>query len=69
VTVVLSGFASKKGSAIYNNKLSFERAEAIKKILLSKGLSAKDIMTLHHGVDDSQSEAEARRVEITFLIQ
>lgn len=69
VTVVLRGYASKKGSAIYNNTISFNRAEAVKKILLEYGLSSKDIMTLHHGVDEGQDEASSRRVEVTLLVQ
>jgi outer membrane protein OmpA-like peptidoglycan-associated protein len=67
ITVVLRGYASAKGNAMYNNTLSFNRAEAIKKALLRKGLSSKDIVTMHHGVDHSGNEADARRVEISFI--
>lgn len=69
VTVVLRGFASSNGSAMYNNTISFKRAEEVKKVLLNHGLSAKDIMTMHHGIDDSKDDAAARRVEVTLLVQ
>lgn len=69
VTAVLRGFASSKGSAMYNNTISFNRAEAVKKVLLDHGLSATDIITMHHGIDDGKDEAAARRVEITLLVQ
>lgn len=68
VNVVLRGFASKNGSAIYNNEISFKRAEAVKKLLISYGVDAKNITILHHGIDNSQNDALARRVEITFTV-
>lgn len=68
VHVVLRGFASKSGSAIYNNEISFKRAEAVKKILLGYGVDAKNITILHHGTDNSQDQSLARRVEITFSV-
>lgn len=68
VNVVLRGFASKSGSAIYNNEISFKRAEAVKKILLGYGVDAKNITILHHGTDNSQNQSLARRVEITFTV-
>jgi len=69
VTVVVSGFASKSGSARYNSELSFNRAEAVKQYLLSKGLSAKNILTMYHGVDQGTNEAHARRTEVTLLVE
>lgn len=68
LTVIIRGFASKRGSAQYNNTLSFKRAEAVKKVLMSKGLNAKHMLTMHHGIDESNSEEQARRVEITFMV-
>ena len=67
IVVVVRGFASQRGNAQYNNSLSFKRADAVKKVLISKGLKAKDIVTLYHGVDQTTSEDEARRVEVSFL--
>lgn len=66
-TVILRGFSSSIGNANYNNVLSFRRAEAVKETLLLNGLKARNIMTLYHGVDDSVSEAKARRVELSIL--
>lgn len=69
VTVVIRGFASNTGSAKYNNELSFKRAEAVKQYLLQCGLNSRDILTMYHGIDDSGSEREGRRVEISLLVQ
>ncbi|MCC7030244.1 MAG: OmpA family protein, partial [Chitinophagaceae bacterium] len=52
VTIVVQGFASKLGSARHNSELSFNRAEAVKQFLLSRGLNAKNIITMYHGVDN-----------------
>ena len=68
VTVIINGFASRTGSAIYNNKLSFSRTEAVKQALLQAGLSARNIVSLHHGVDYSKNLSQARRAEITLLV-
>ncbi|HLS31017.1 MAG TPA: OmpA family protein [Flavobacteriaceae bacterium] len=68
VTVMLHGFASKSGSAAYNNKISFERAEAVKKALQAIGIRARNIVTLPHGVDDSGDAAQARRVEVSLVV-
>ncbi|HTO15275.1 MAG TPA: OmpA family protein [Edaphocola sp.] len=67
VTVVLRGFASNVGTAQYNNKISFNRAEAVRKALIKNGLKAKDIVVLNHGIDKDTDDAKARRVEITLL--
>jgi len=69
VTIVVQGFASKLGSARHNSELSFNRAEAVKQFLLSRGLNAKNIITMYHGVDNSGSEANARRTELTLLVE
>lgn len=69
VTIVVQGFASKLGSARHNSQLSFNRAEAVKQYLLSRGLNAKNIITMYHGVDNGGSEANARRTELTLLVE
>ena len=69
VTIVVQGFASKLGSARHNSELSFNRAEAVKQFLLSRGLNAKNIITMYHGVDNGGSEANARRTELTLLVE
>ena len=69
VTVMVQGFASKTGNAKYNSQLSFNRAEAVKQYLLSKGLGARNIITMYHGVDQGTNEANARRTEVTLLVE
>jgi outer membrane protein OmpA-like peptidoglycan-associated protein len=69
VTIVIQGFASKRGNALHNSQLSFNRAEAVKQYLLSRGLNAKNIITMYHGVDNVGSEANARRVELSLLVE
>lgn len=64
--IILQGFASKVGSAYYNNQLSFNRADAVKQILVNNGIHPSQIITMFHGVDDTQSDQEARRVDITI---
>lgn len=68
VMVMLHGFASKSGSAQYNNKISFERADAVKQKLLDKGLKPKNIVTIPHGSDGAGSADDARRVEISLRV-
>lgn len=68
-TVVLRGFASKAGNPQYNEKISFQRAVAVKNWLLENGLPLKNILTMHHGIDNSVDAARARRVEISFRVQ
>lgn len=68
LTVMLHGFASKSGSASYNNKISFERAEAVKNALRGFGIQARNIVTLPHGVDDSGNANQARRVEVSLRV-
>lgn len=68
LTVALHGFSSKSGSAEYNEKLSFRRAESVKKALLDAGLSSKDLLIMNHGVDAEGSADQARRVEINLIV-
>ena len=69
VTVMVQGFASKTGNAKYNSQLSFNRAEAVKQYFLSKGLNARNIITMYHGVDQGTNEANARRTEVSLLVE
>lgn len=48
-TVIVSGHADRIGSAIYNQKLSERRAEAVKAYLVSKGVDANLIETYGYG--------------------
>ncbi|WP_339888318.1 OmpA family protein [uncultured Flavobacterium sp.] len=68
--VYLKGFASNKGNAIYNQELSFKRAETIKRYLVSNGIHPSRILSQFHGIDyESKNETEARRVELSFIIR
>lgn len=64
--VVLRGFSSTTGNAQYNVRLSSQRADAVKDVLIQLGLPATDIVTLYHGPDDSKRADLARRVEVTL---
>ena len=70
VDVLIKGFASKKGNPAYNEKLSMQRTEAVKKLLISKGVHPIRILTSYYGIDYSEaSETEARRVEISYIFR
>ena len=64
--IVLKGFASQSGSAFYNNRLSFSRADAVKQLLVHGGVNPGNILTLFHGSDGTVRADEARRVEINL---
>ena len=70
IDVYLKGFASKKGNPIYNENLSLQRTESIKKYLITKGIHPSRILTQYHGIDYSvYNEENARRVDITLIIR
>lgn len=70
VDILVNGFASKKGNPIYNENLSMQRTEAIKQWLIAQSIHPIRILTSYHGIDYTQtSEAEARRVEIKYIIR
>lgn len=66
ILVVLKGFASKLGNAFYNNELSYNRADAIKQILVTNGVSPSNIIIFYHGEDGTTNDKEARRVEVSL---
>jgi outer membrane protein OmpA-like peptidoglycan-associated protein len=68
VTVLVQGYASKTGSALYNYKISQKRAEAVKNVLTNEGISAGKIETLGHGVNKYHNASAARIVELSLLI-
>jgi outer membrane protein OmpA-like peptidoglycan-associated protein len=49
--LVLVGFASNKGGAAYNENLSMQRTEAIKRALVVSGLAPTRVLTQYHGID------------------
>ncbi len=72
--VLVSGHADLTGPDARNNTLSEERAEAVKKLLLSTGLKADEIVTSHHGTAQpavatgpDTPEPKNRRVEIKLV--
>lgn len=67
-TLVVRGFTSSTGSALYNNRLSFLRAEAVRDWLIQQGLNARNIAVFPHGVDPLASEQGGRRVELSIRI-
>jgi outer membrane protein OmpA-like peptidoglycan-associated protein len=70
IDVYLKGFASNKGNPVYNQNLSVQRTENVKKYLAKKGIHPSRILTQYHGIDYSATSEElARRVEISFLIR
>lgn len=70
IDVVVKGFASNKGNALYNESLSMKRTEAVKKALILKGIHPTRVLTQYHGIDYSASkDIYARRVELSVLIR
>ncbi len=68
--VIVKGFASNKGNALYNEDLSIKRTEAVKKALMLKGIHPARILTQYHGIDYSAAtDAKARRVELGILVR
>jgi outer membrane protein OmpA-like peptidoglycan-associated protein len=69
---VVAGHTDAKGSAQYNKQLSLRRAEAVKRFLVAKGMSADRLTTVGYGSDrllapDRPEDPSNRRVEIRDL--
>ncbi|MFZ5971920.1 MAG: PorP/SprF family type IX secretion system membrane protein [Bacteroidota bacterium] len=71
--VKIEGHTDNIGSDKFNQRLSLKRAEAVKHLLLKKGIEAERLTTegkgLHHPLNDNLTEedrAKNRRVEITL---
>jgi outer membrane protein OmpA-like peptidoglycan-associated protein len=70
IDVYLKGFASNKGNPVYNQNLSLQRTENVKKYLVKKGIHPSRILTQYHGIDYGATKEElARRVELSFIIR
>ena len=71
----VSGYADERGSNEYNDKLSKRRAEAVKKALIEKGISADKLKIVAKGkrelqIKEAQNEnqhAQNRRVEVRII--
>lgn len=73
VTVVVAGHTDSDGRASTNQALSERRANAVKAILVEKGIDAKRIKTVYKGENEpiatnatDEGKAKNRRVEITL---
>lgn len=68
--IIVKGFASDVGNSRYNEQLSMQRTEAVKKGLMLRGIHPTRVLTQHHGIDYKATNAEsARRVELSFLVR
>jgi outer membrane protein OmpA-like peptidoglycan-associated protein len=71
----VSGYADERGSNEYNDKLSKRRAEAVKKALIEKGISADKLKIVAKGkrelqikeAQDENQHAQNRRVEVRII--
>ena len=55
----VAGYADQEGSVKFNQKLSARRAEAIKKLLTNRGVSASQLSTEGKGVDNTSNSKSA----------
>ena len=69
IDIYIKGFTSNKGSIKYNEELALKRAEYVKLYFISKGVSPQRIISNHYGIDYSNEDDKARRVEISYLIR
>jgi outer membrane protein OmpA-like peptidoglycan-associated protein len=69
IDIVVKGFASNKGVALYNENLSMMRTESVKKALILKGIHPIRVLTQYHGIDYEAKADKARRVEISILVR
>ena len=69
IDIYIKGFTSNKGSIKYNEELALKRAEHVKLYFISKGVSPQRIISNHYGIDYSNEDDKARRVEISYLIR
>jgi hypothetical protein len=68
VNITINGYASPEGNEAYNMKLSQQRADAVKNMLVDKyGISPSRIAALGHGVGDIFSEPAWNRVGICII--
>lgn len=68
--VLIKGFASNKGTPVYNENLSLLRTESVKKALVSIGIHPSRILTQYHGIDYAETnEVLTRRVDVSLLLR
>lgn len=66
-TIKVTGYASTEGSTTYNKKLSYKRAEAVKKALVAAGVDPAQIVTVGAGATNtfSPDDLELNRIATT----
>lgn len=70
IDIIVKGFASDQGNPSYNEKLSMQRTEEVKRNLIIKGIHPTRVLTQYHGIDYKSPDAtNARRVEISLLVR
>lgn len=67
--ILLEGWASPKGSAVYNKQLSMRRSESVAKEFTSNGIDPNRIITSYKGEDTLSSEGRARRVDMAIIVK
>lgn len=74
INIEMAGFTDNSGTEEHNQKLSFERANAVKEALINKGVDATRMTVVGHGSssplkpnDTEENKALNRRVEIRIL--
>lgn len=65
--IMVRGFASNTGSASYNQKISSQRANAVKNALYSLGIPKDRVITIQQGIDYNNDANYARRAEVSIL--
>lgn len=74
INIEIAGFTDNSGTEEHNQKLSFDRANAVKEALINKGVDATRMTVVGHGSssplkpnDTEENKALNRRVEIRIL--
>ena len=72
--VVVAGYTDSVGSAEFNQKLSEDRAAAIKAYIVSHGIGASRVQSVGHGkndpvADNGTDEGRARNRRVEFQVQ
>lgn len=73
VNITLVGYASSEGELSYNQRLSQQRADQVKSLLVSRGIKASRITTVGKGIESpiadngtAEGRSKNRRVEISY---